>query len=781
MLEFSCVSEIKTVYRILDDKGGLAVLEDDLIIQATQEIISDGKSRSKVQYEIKQKERAIELLSKKYSSLELTTEDIKQCLYSIGDNHAFLRTNRDPCDKIIEWLKIYFTIDEHEKGYSLAIQSGKHGARLTHDHTRQYSFVLQSLTLWREVLHDMFQLWYLAEQDLLDEGNPYRLKDTGQGLNRVQNAPRTSRIMHNILHKAQQKVGSWVGSSVIHLGDHNVPNSLFLIDKYTQIHSILNPVVLVLDQIETLSKTDEGVNLYIGEVYGGIDTARKDILVDFFRHGFDGSGADNFFDAGSCVDGRLTSAWNWCHNIHKKKYYSLFKLCGFIGFDSDAKICMTKKKSSTKKGKKSKSKSTESYASNKNLNLVSLPTWSDNISDLVTLRVIQNGWEFHDFLITISKSASIYMIQCEISKHQHDGAVYPSDINLFKQKPLSWQEEREWLKEIELNEENAGNLEILEQLQRTLTSKKSELISESIFTRICDCIPGVKEFNMLDLKDNTGSHIVYSVIALSMSSMNINTGGKIASTLAELERLNFTVGEVALFGHNKDDNNIIDIAKKPIKILSASTKLKINFPSQPPHFLTVEDIHNQLSEIKTYIKNIISFSSRSHTHFSPYSTKVVSSDPPSQQFTNIHDHVTSEEESPEILQTKAFQPQKNFLHIISILPPNTPHAVTVYYDIKQASTTEVDDIDFCSQFVSPINNKESLKNNPNVSDKIDDDLQKFEQIDLWKPTYIKSSHNYIRTGEIIMTHGIWDVLRDNPISRTRITSNKTTDWKKTKI
>ena len=23
------------------------------------------------------------------------------------------------------------------------------------------------------------------------------------------------------------------------------------------------------------------------------------------------SGADNFYDAGSCIDGRLTSAWNW--------------------------------------------------------------------------------------------------------------------------------------------------------------------------------------------------------------------------------------------------------------------------------------------------------------------------------------------------------------------------------------------------------------------------------------------------------------------------------------
>ena len=32
--------------------------------------------------------------------------------------------------------------------------------------------------------------------------------------------------------------------------------------------------------------------------YGGIDKAKKDILHDFFTHAFDGSGGDNFFDAG---------------------------------------------------------------------------------------------------------------------------------------------------------------------------------------------------------------------------------------------------------------------------------------------------------------------------------------------------------------------------------------------------------------------------------------------------------------------------------------------------
>ncbi len=43
------------------------------------------------------------------------------------------------------------------------------------------------------------QLWYLAEQDMLREGNSYRLCDTGQGLNRVQAAPAVGRAMQAIL------------------------------------------------------------------------------------------------------------------------------------------------------------------------------------------------------------------------------------------------------------------------------------------------------------------------------------------------------------------------------------------------------------------------------------------------------------------------------------------------------------------------------------------------------------------------------------------------------
>jgi len=104
---------------------------------------------------------------------------------------------------------------------------------------------------------DMFRLWSLAETDLLNPLNGYRLRDTGQGLNRMQHAPKTARMMQLILQRAQKSIGFWVGSSVIHMGDHNVPNALMFIDKYSQIYRILLPICTTISHIPELTKRPE--------------------------------------------------------------------------------------------------------------------------------------------------------------------------------------------------------------------------------------------------------------------------------------------------------------------------------------------------------------------------------------------------------------------------------------------------------------------------------------------------------------------------------------------
>lgn len=338
LLEFSCFQPIYTVYDFLKKGDALNLLKEENIEIATRAISDhnlDGikKSRQEVRVEVNKKENAVKYLSSKYRG-KLSKDDIQRALYSIGDNNSFLLGTRDPVEKMIRYLKKYFKPDSFEENYSLAIQGGMDGARLTHAHDRQYYYCLQSLTLWKEVANSMFKLWYLADKDLLSTEHNYELKDTGQGINRVQSSPRVENTMRQILHLVQKQVGhdNWVGSSVIHLGDHNVPNALMFIDKYTQISWILNPIVLVLERINELEK-DERLAYFIKDIYGGCDKLKKDILVDFFRYGFDGSGADNFFDAGSCIDGRLTSAWNWCSKLHEKPFYPIFKLTGFRGFD----------------------------------------------------------------------------------------------------------------------------------------------------------------------------------------------------------------------------------------------------------------------------------------------------------------------------------------------------------------------------------------------------------------------------------------------------------------
>jgi Protein of unknown function (DUF2009) len=115
-----------------------------------------------------------------------------------------------------------------------------------------------------------------------------------------------------------------------------VPNALVFIDKYTQIPRILSPIKDIAAALEEItgefsSSNYPGVNEYAEAQWGSYRQLKLSILSDYFKHGFDGDGDDG----GSCIDGRLTSTWNWAQKIAKKDYYHIFMLAGFQGFDGD--------------------------------------------------------------------------------------------------------------------------------------------------------------------------------------------------------------------------------------------------------------------------------------------------------------------------------------------------------------------------------------------------------------------------------------------------------------
>lgn len=56
-------------------------------------------------------------------------------------------------------------------------------------------------------------------------------------------------------------------------------------------------------------------------------------------------------------------------------------------------------------------------------------------NELVTLRIRQFDWNFHDFYIVVPKSSTIYSLQCRIASNQHDNSVLAEDIILFHAKP----------------------------------------------------------------------------------------------------------------------------------------------------------------------------------------------------------------------------------------------------------------------------------------------------------------------------------------------------------
>jgi hypothetical protein len=345
-LQINFIKPILTVKLFVVGKEATPMLSDPLFYHAC--VLASGLSAEEAQ---RKREEAKKELFTKYVSAQLTEADLTRVLDSLGDNDAYRVFNVQPVERMLQFLEESFDPNRPKDDlFSLELSgrsfgkkifnsityggfSSKYfggGACLNHDHKTQFMFVKQSLLLWREIMHFMPRLWLLADEDMISE--PYRLADTGQGYQRLQSCPRVGAEMRRILSSVQARTSAWVGLSVIHLGDRDVPNALIFIDKYTQVPRILKPISECIANLPNLV-SDPAFHEYVSSEWGSITGLRMQILTDFFRHGFDGSGDDG----GSCIDGRLTSAWNWCSKLHKKPYFHVFMFTGFQGFDGDWK------------------------------------------------------------------------------------------------------------------------------------------------------------------------------------------------------------------------------------------------------------------------------------------------------------------------------------------------------------------------------------------------------------------------------------------------------------
>ena len=380
-LGFTLYKDLIMVRPFLECKGVGGILDDERLVDATMfvktkdYVTGEVVERHVIDKQVDKKKTMFKQLLDEYSMSESDVEnatdadtdadadisisrsELQLCIDSISDAIAVVESNVAPVQRMIHLLEDNFHHTSYEKQFSLELRgSGKcftpsrygygfgafgggfgsrdsSGPTLSHSHSTQYTFVWQSLTLWREVQKNMHRLWVCADSDLLSISTSYQLLNTGQGLNRVQQCPKVGKVMRFLLNKTQKAAGQpWVGLSVIHLGDRDVPNALVFIDKYTQIPRFLKPLADFCDNIPELCANEKCAN-YIEDQFESQKNLKLAVLSDYFKHGFDGSGDDG----GSCIDGRLTSSWNWTSRIVKKNYYNAFMLSGFQGFDGDFK------------------------------------------------------------------------------------------------------------------------------------------------------------------------------------------------------------------------------------------------------------------------------------------------------------------------------------------------------------------------------------------------------------------------------------------------------------
>ena len=273
-MNFEAILPILTVFAFLKGKDALAVLAHPDLATATRDVSAKGMTRNEADLSLAEKRRCVKLICDAFASPKITADEILRCLDSIADSNNFLNHNAVPVERMIEKLTSNFSPDKDVAGFSLKIGGGDSGrsasyskyglygssfsrgsSKLSHSHSMQYTYVWQTLSLWREISDSMYKLWIMADADMLSTRNTYRLWNTGQGMNRVQSCPNVGSEMSDILRRVQRRCGSWVGLSVVHLGDRDVPNALMFIDKYTQIARILGPIVHTIEKLDGPRRT----------------------------------------------------------------------------------------------------------------------------------------------------------------------------------------------------------------------------------------------------------------------------------------------------------------------------------------------------------------------------------------------------------------------------------------------------------------------------------------------------------------------------------------------
>jgi len=308
-LGFTLYKDLVMVKPFLEMRGTSSILDDERLIGATMFIPTRDEygniiDRSIVNERVRRKKDLVDELLDEYSGSgpgsgsTITREELLLCIDSISDAIAVVESNVGPVNRMIYLLETNFDQHNKEKGFSLELRGSGNsfsspsnrygggygfgafgssflsrdssGPTLSHSHSTQYTFVWQSLHLWREVQMNMHRLWVCADDDLLSTTTSYQLLNTGQGLNRVQSCPKVGRVMRGLLVKTQKAAGSsWVGLSVIHLGDRDVPNALVFIDKYTQIPRFLKPIADFIDGIPEIC-ADERIDAYVKDQFVGL-------------------------------------------------------------------------------------------------------------------------------------------------------------------------------------------------------------------------------------------------------------------------------------------------------------------------------------------------------------------------------------------------------------------------------------------------------------------------------------------------------------------------------